>query len=219
MEKDFSSKTDLELMVGQDEKILWRGKPNKRGYVLEGVFNPMLPFALVWFIFDSIFIFGGIMASKESPAVGLGMLAFMLIHMMPVWIYLAGVIFIGRKYKHTEYIITDKAIYVSGGLFSYTCQMKPFAEFSRVNIRRGIIDQILGVGDVVISTNETITSNKGITGNVEIAIEDIHAYKRIFSMIKELQTDVYTDTMYPNDLRPATNHGYNTQYEGKGLDI
>ena len=34
-------------------------------------------------------------------------------------------------------------------------------------------------------------------------------------MVKNLQTDIYADTMYPNDLRPSSNHGYNTNY---GLD-
>ena len=33
--------------------------------------------------------------------------------------------------------------------------------------------------------------------------------------IKKLQEDVYTDTMYPNDLRPKENHGYNTEVKDK----
>ena len=32
--------------------------------------------------------------------------------------------------------------------------------------------------------------------------------------IKKLQEDIYTDTMYPNDLRPAENQGYRTKYNG-----
>ena len=33
-------------------------------------------------------------------------------------------------------------------------------------------------------------------------------------LVKKLQTDVYTDVMYPNDKRPKENHGYNTKYKG-----
>ena len=33
-------------------------------------------------------------------------------------------------------------------------------------------------------------------------------------MVKKLQTDIYTDVMYPNDKRPSENHGYNTEYKG-----
>ena len=36
----------------------------------------------------------------------------------------------------------------------------------------------------------------------------------IYNLVKKLQTDIYTDVMYPNDKRPTENHGYNTQYKG-----
>ena len=34
-------------------------------------------------------------------------------------------------------------------------------------------------------------------------------------MVKELQEDVFSDTMYPNALRPENNPGYNTRYSAK----
>ena len=47
-------KSDLVLMVGRDENILWHGKPNKKCFILEVIFNPLLPFALIWLLFDCI---------------------------------------------------------------------------------------------------------------------------------------------------------------------
>ena len=139
---------------------------------------------------------------------------------MPVWIYLGGVIFVFRRYQHTEYIVTDKGVYISGGLFSYTCNMKPFTELARVNIHRGIIDQIIGVGDVVLTSNnvaDLYSSNIRVNGrplDVGTTIADIKDYRKVFEIIKKLQEDIYTDTMYPNDLRPEENHGYRTKYNG-----
>ena len=217
------AKSELELMVGSNEKILWKGKPNKRCFILEGIFNPMLPFALVWFLFDSLFIatFIGGAATSGAPAVfSIFPLIFFLFHLMPVWIYLGGVIFVFRRYQHTEYIVTDKGVYISGGLFSYTCNMKPFTELARVNIHRGIIDQIIGVGDVVLTSNnvaDLYSSNIRVNGrplDVGTTIADIKDYRKVFEIIKKLQEDIYTDTMYPNDLRPEENHGYRTKYNG-----
>lgn len=209
------SRSDLELMVGRGEKILWRGKPNKRGFILEGVFNPLLPFSIVWGLFDFFFI----LVSQGNPLV----LGFILFHMMPVWIYLAGVIFVFRKYNYTEYIITDKAVYISGGLFSYTCNMKPFAELNKINIRRGVIDQMLGVGDIVFvgaGSGDVIYTTNGAASSMNLVIEDIADYQRVFNLVKDLQIDVYSDTMYPNELRPEANRGYKTKYTGRGpLDI
>ena len=217
------AKSELELMVGSNEKILWKGKPNKRCFILEGIFNPMLPFALVWFLFDSLFIatFIGGAATSGAPAVfSIFPLIFFLFHLMPVWIYLGGVIFVFRRYQHTEYIVTDKGVYISGGLFSYTCNMKPFTELARVNIHRGIIDQIIGVGDVVLTSNnvaDLYSSNIRVNGrhlDVGTTIADIKDYRKVFEIIKKWQEDIYTDTMYPNDLRPEENQGYRTKYNG-----
>ena len=183
----------------------------------------MLPFALAWFLFDSLFIatFIGGAATSGAPAVfSIFPLIFFLFHLMPVWIYLGGVIFVFRRYQHTEYIVTDKGVYISGGLFSYTCNMKPFTELARVNIHRGIIDQIIGVGDVVLTSNnvaDLYSSNIRVNGrplDVGTTIADIKDYRKVFEIIKKLQEDIYTDTMYPNDLRPEENHGYRTKYNG-----
>ncbi len=217
------AKTELEMMVGNDEQILWQGRPNKRCFILEGIFNPLFPFALIWFLFDAFFIgafFVGGIHSNIPKAFSILPVIFILFHMMPVWIYLAGVLFVFRRYKHTEYIITTKGVYISGGLFSYTCNMKPFTELARVNIHRGIIDQIIGVGDVVLTSNNSADlggSNIRVNGrplDIGTTIADISDYMHVYEIIKKLQEDIYTDTMYPNDLRPSENHGYNTQYKG-----
>ena len=212
-------------MVHDGEQILWRGRPDKRCYVLEGIFNPLLPFALLWLLFDSLFIFAFLgfssnidKAEFNSSFAIIPVATFFLLHLMPVWIYLAGILFIFKKYKHTEYIITDKGVYISGGLFSYTCQMKPYTEISRINIHRGIFDQNLGVGDVVFSgVDDESAPNMRVNGrpvSLGLSIADIPDYQKVFELVKKLQTDIFSDTMYPNDLRPAENHGYKTRYKG-----
>ena len=213
------AKTELQQMVGKNEKIFWQGRPNKRCFILEGIFNPLFPFALIWLIFDSSFITAMLFAKPPVPnTMGGFIVLFFLFHLMPVWIYLAGVLFVVRRYKHTEYIVTDKGVYISGGLFSYTCNMKPFTELARVNIHRGIIDQMIGVGDVVLTSNnlgDIGGSNVRVNGrplDVGLTIADIRNYMQVYELIKQLQEDIYTDTMYPNDLRPEENHGYRTKY-------
>ena len=200
------AKTDLQLMISNDEKILWHGKPNKCCFILEGIFNPFLPFAIIWAIIDLLVLFSFSNTPPIPDIAGIPVFfsfipfIFILFHMLPVWIYLGGIFFIFRKYKHTEYIITDKNIYISGGLFSYTCKMKPFAELARVSIHRGIIDQIIGVGDVVLISNNADDLSSSITVggkpiDLGIRISDIRDYREVFNIIKKLQEDIYTDTM------------------------
>ena len=207
---------NLENIIGNEEKILWKGKPSKKCFLLESIFNPLLPFALLWLFFDLSFMENAMSLGGEM---GGFIFIFMLFHLMPVWIYLAGAFLSFRRYKNTEYVITDRGIYVSGGVFSYTYEMKPFAELSHVRIHRGIFDQMLGVGDVEASSNQTFNythTNRydNSMPTAGISIKDIPDYTEVFNMVKKLQTDIYSDTMYPNDLRPKENHGYKTQYKG-----
>jgi hypothetical protein len=96
--------------------------------------------------------------------------------------------------------------------------MKPYTELSRINIHRGIFDQWLGVGDVVLASQSIqryLPHNANISHLYNsLIIADIPDYQAVFDMIKKLQTDIYADTMYPNDLRPKENNGYQTEYKG-----
>ena len=142
--------------------------------------------------------------------IGLIIIIFLTIHMIPVWIYLIGVIFSVRKYRNTYYIVTDHAVYVSGGIFAIHLQNKTFAELARVDIHRGIFDQIFNVGDIKLTSNQF----KGDNSPACIGIDCVSNYSELFQLINKLQKDIYADVMYPNDLRPKENQGYNTVYCG-----
>lgn len=201
---------ELKQLVGENEKIMYEGKPNKKCFLFESIFNPLLPFAILWALFDTFMIGSAFSQGVGDDGFGIVILIFMLFHLMPVWIYLGGVLLSVRRYKNTYYIVTDSAVYVSSGMFSKKYDTKPFQEMSRVNLHRGIFDQAFGVGDVVITTNQ-FTHNGAVAS---MKIDSISNYTEVYNLVKKLQKDIYTDSMYPNDMRPKENHGYNTEYKG-----
>ena len=200
---------ELKAIVGSNEKILYEGKPNKKCYVLESIFNPLLPFALIWAIID-FGIIGGVVLAEKAENILFFIIPFMLFHLMPVWIYLGGILFTAKRYKNTAYVVTDKAIYVSGGVFTRNINVKPFAELSYINLHRGIFDQMFNVGDIVATSNQMTQRGKSIT----IIIASVSDYVEVYNLVKKLQTDIYSDIMYPNAKRPSENPGYNTKYKG-----
>ena len=195
---------ELKSMVGMDETILYEGKPDKKCFIFESILNPLLPVAIIWAVLDMSFMGFAVGGMQKI------MIPFMLIHMMPVWIYLGGVIFSFRRYKNTYYVVTDHAVYVSSGIFTMNLQEKTFAELSRVNLHKGIFDQMFNVGDIQITTNQFTKKNVPAV----ITISSITNYTEVYQMVKKLQKDIYSDIMYPNDLRPNENHGYKTKYRG-----
>ena len=203
---------DLRNQVGPGESIYWSGKKSIKVSVLEAIFNKMLPIALIWALFYGMMIlgmsFGG---SLEGQGFIGGFLAmFFLIHLMPVWIYLGGVITSVMRAKNTEYIITDKGVYTQTGILGKRVDMKPFAELAHVSVSQGVFDRMCGTGDVIC----TCEHGHGAGGDI-LNIED---YESVFKLVKELQENIYSDTMYPNDLRPQENHGYKTKYVRSDYD-
>ena len=199
---------DLKQLIGKNEKIMYEGRPNKKCYIFESFFNPLFPFALLWAIIDFTMI-GGFLVTGDDEF-KLFIIPFFLLHLMPVWIYLGGVLLTFRRYRNTYYIVTDNGVYTSSGVFSKSYNSKPFQEMSRVNLHRGIFDQVFGVGDIIITTNQL--NDRGVAENMKIS--SISNYTEVYNLVKKLQTDIYTDSMYPNDMRPKENHGYNTEYKG-----
>ena len=207
---------ELTLLIGKDEKILYAGKPDMKCFIFESIFNPLLPFAIVWGLFDMFFI-GASFSSDQSDKVAFFIVPFMALHLMPVWIYLGGALLSFRRYRNTAYIVTDKAIYASGGIFARTYKSKPFAELSHVDLHRGIFDQWFGVGDIITTSaqaNPATLNGRRTSTNAGISIDSIANYAEVYKLVKKLQEDIYTDVMYPNDLRPSENHGYKSRYRG-----
>ena len=202
-------KDDLKRMIKPGEQIFYEGQPDKKCFIFESIFNPLLPFALIWAIIDLGVLGSTLMFDKQS-SMAFFIIPFMLLHMMPVWIYLGGVVFSVVRHRNTYYIVTDKAIYVSGGVFTKHFNVKPFAELSHINMHRGIFDQMFNVGDIIATSNQLNTNGHAQA----ITLHSISNYAETFSLIQKLQTDIYTDVMYPNALRPEENPGYDTKYKG-----
>ena len=202
-------KDDLNRMIKPGEQIFYEGQPDKKCFIFESIFNPLLPFALIWAIIDLGVLGSTLMFDKQS-SMAFFIIPFMLLHMMPVWIYLGGVVFSVVRHRNTYYIVTDKAIYVSGGVFAKHFNVKPFAELSHINMHRGIFDQMFNVGDIIATSNQLNTNGHAQA----ITLHSISNYAETFSLIQKLQSDIYTDVMYPNALRPEENPGYDTKYKG-----
>lgn len=200
---------EFKKIIDPNETILYEGKPEKRCYVFESIFNPLLPFALLWAFLD-ISLLANTFLMDTQDNMTLMIIPFMLIHMMPVWIYLGGILFTVRRYRNTLYVITDKAIYASGGIFTKSINTKSFLELSHIDLHRGIFDQKFKVGDIIATTNQLNQNGK----STSIVISSISDYINVYNLVKKLQTDIYTDAMYPNAKRPSENPGYNTRYKG-----
>lgn len=184
----------LKRMLDKNEKVIYQGKPDKKCFIFEGIFNPSMPFALLWGFMDFFFI--NAMFSPENSVSGengfylLTALLFM-IHLFPFWVYLGGVLFVLNKYKNAYYVVTDKAVYLSKGIFSKHYSTTPYTEISNVELHRGFFDKKLDVGDVVLTTDRIEKDSSGRRCYAKVSISDIAYYNDVYKIVKMLQEQLY----------------------------
>ncbi len=202
-------KNSIDDVLNSDEKLLWRGKPNAKSYVLSNILK-MLPIAIIWLLFDGAFIvFISIGISKGEVPLGiLGfVIPFFLIHLTPVWIWIANTVKAVNEVKNIEYAITDRRIIIRTGLVGIDFKFINYSEIDSVNIRVGWIDRIFKVGDIYVnaSTNSAV-------------LWDVSNPYGIGRALQKVTVDIKSDIFYPNALRPDNNAGYKTEYQDNPFD-
>ena len=191
---------EIDDVLTDGEKILWRGKPNKTSYIWAAVLK-MMPFALLWLAIDGGFI-AMMLASGDAPTEMLWfIIPFFAIHLAPVWIWIGNIIKAVAEIKNIEYAITDKRVIVRSGMVGIDFKFINHTEIDSVNVKVSFVDKLCKVGDVYINS----TSNSAV-------LFDLTDPYYVAKNLQKLSFDVKTDVQYPNAMRPDDNNGYHTTY-------
>ena len=128
--------------LGSGEHILWRGKPKKRAYIADKALA-MLPIAIIWLVFDLNFL-------RLSGGNGF-LILFLLVHMMPVWIWLGSAVTSVIQWRNEDYYITNRRIIIRRGLFSTRRESVLLRDVHSVRTHYGLLDRMFGSGDIYIN--------------------------------------------------------------------
>ena len=140
---------------------------------------------------------GGFLGNMQWFLIG-----FFALHLFPVWLWLWNVFTALARWKNSEYAITDKRILIRNGLVGSEVQSIFYTDINSLDMRIGVIDRMLNVGDIKIYSSGKNTS----------WILDISKVHTVYKNLQKTVMDIQADIHYPNDMRPAENKGYNTQY-------
>lgn len=198
----------IEDCLTKDEQILWKGKPKKSAFILNEFFK-MFPIALIWLLID-----GGIIAVliinkafNQMPVFAIIFIViFFAIHLIPVWFWISNIVTANKRHKNIEYVFTNERILIKSGLVGIDLKTIYYSEIQFVNLKVGIIDKMLKVGDIYI----TASFHSAI-------LYDIEDPYNISTKLQKIVNDIKTDIEYPNELRPAENYGYKTQLKNINL--
>ena len=190
--------------VMNGEKVIWEGKPKKSAFVANKI-TTMAPFAILWLLFDGFFI-ATMIRTGSFRSMMFFIIPFFAFHLAPVWIWISHIFTANRKWKNTKYYITDKRIIIQNGFIAENYQTIYYKDIKNVSLHVGIIDKMLGVGDVYLDIGH-YGEGVSMTGFI-----DIENYNEVYQMVQKVVLDIQSDIEYPNALRPDSNPGYNTEY-------
>lgn len=195
---------DINSLIGEDEEIIWQGKPNKKAFVLNNVLK-MFPIALIWLCFDGFFIYMLVSNDVFSQLGGFAILivVFFVIHLIPVWIWIQNIVTASARHKNIDYVFTNKRIIIKSGLVGIDINNIYYTEISNVSLKVGLIDKMCGVGDIYIKA----------TSSAQV-LWDIDSPYTVVNRLQKVVNDIKTDVHFPNVLRPEENKGFNTKYKG-----
>lgn len=200
---------EIEDVLNSDEKVLWRGKPNPKSYVLAAMVK-MFPIAIIWLLFDGTFIVF-ITKGMTDGGIPLSMLGFIVpffvLHLTPVWIWLYNTVKAVREVKNLEYAVTDRRIIIRSGIIGIDFKFVNYTEIDSVNIKVGLIDRIFKVGDIYVNSSV----------NAAVLWDVAEPYK-IGKALQKVTVDIKSDIYYPNAKRPHSNPGYKTDYDDSPFD-
>ncbi|MDR2046996.1 MAG: PH domain-containing protein [Clostridiales bacterium] len=196
----------MDDMFAPTEQVIWRGKPLKPAFILNSCL-PLLPIGLIWLIFDGFFIDTIISAGFFDTFGGTLSVFFVLffaVHLFPVRLCIGMGLSAGRRCGNTEYALTNTRIVICTGVIGVNFKSVYYKEISNVQLRVGVIDKLFKVGDITVKSRTSADSLLDLTDVYEV-------FKRVQKIVADIQTDIE----YPNALRPDTNPGYGTRYNGR----
>lgn len=189
-------------VLAAGETVLWRGKPKRSAFIATKSLT-MLPIAIIWLCFDATFI-----AASFSGGGAWFMIPFFALHLMPVWIWLGNVITASRRWKNTNYYVTNRRIIIQGGYLAVNEKSLFYKDIRNVQVKIGLLDNIFGTGDILL--DEGRVSSKGHV--MYTHLEDLEDSHQVYHRVQKIILDMQTDMEFPNAYRPAENPGYQTDY-------
>ncbi len=191
---------DIAFVLGENEQILWEGRPNKKAYITNKVLA-MLPIALIWLIIDCTFVFVTFKFDMPLPA-KIGVCVFVCFHLIPFWMWLSNALTANSRHKNTKYALTTHRILIRTGLVGVDVQSISYKDVQSVNLKIGLVDKMLKVGDLYFNLSNRRSQN---------AFFDVEAPYEVYKLAQKIVTDIQTDIAFPNAYRPDHNPGYHTK--------
>jgi len=185
---DYDIKSRIRL--SDFEMLLWCGKPKKKAFIARQCLT-MMPFALVWLLFDLVFISFFLGVGEFNP-VFVAVIPFMILHLAPVWIWIGNMIMAGPRWKNTYYYITDSRIIICQGTFNVNEISLYYDDIKNVRRSAGLLGAMLGSQDVVFDLKMPVYTDYNSSNNSRkrhFVFHDLEEADKVYDLAQKIVLD------------------------------
>ncbi|WP_142977859.1 PH domain-containing protein [Eremococcus coleocola] len=141
------------------------------------------------------------------------LIPFMLLHLAPVWYAIFGPIWRAIRYRTIEYVITNRRVYISGGIFGRDVTSIDYRDIEDLTVNVNPLERLKGKGTLKLTRDYSTNTGSNYSVSYGVRFKAIDNPYQVYKLLKKVALDVYTDQNYPNAYGPEDNSGYNTMLD------
>lgn len=201
--------------VEDNEKVLEELKPDTVVYTLWHLRNIFVViFVLVWTAIV-VTVSRGFNNFGEVPFQPFKFFSLIptLMLLFPIGFFIISPIVRLFQSSRIRYIITDKRVYLISGIIGTDVQSIEYREIDKLNVNVGLLEKMRNKGTIQLTPDRSY--NSGDSRYVEYGhrLIGIDRPYEVYKLLKKNMLDVVTDQQFPNEYRPSTNRGNNTNLD------
>ncbi len=184
MNSDTTEESYFISYIAPDEHIIWQGKPQKKAFYLKNVFHFLLPISVVWSVAG--FFICQAFSNEETGELIISISSF-IIFMLPVWLYLANLLSMFPRYRYSEYLLTNKKLYISQGIFRSEIQIRSIDEIAGIKTHISLVEKKCGVSSLYFSNALGVFDDNDVPGTefvMECISDSTPLVQKIFALLE-----------------------------------
>ena len=190
--------TKVDTMLAEGESIAMRIKPKALPFTLKksatAIFAGLVLiviFAVFALSFNNDLSMLTLLSIFENTSFGgFKTLCTIVFLVLPIAFISLRIVLAIMEYKNTEYVVTNKRVFISSGVLGVDCDHIYFYDIDSVRADVTFFEKIFGVGTVILASD-----SKGY------AFRQISDVYKIANEIQAITRTEKTDALYPNDKR------------------
>ncbi len=150
---------EVSMVLEDDEKVLWEGKPDLKAAVIKSFLGVILVLVIAAFFLYPTPTSCTINGQERPPedcvsfTSNFGILLFILAVVMPIFAYFYA--------KVTQYVVSNKRLLIKSGFIGADIRSIYYDQIRSVFVNVDLIGKILNTGSVLIDTGRITQTDKG----------------------------------------------------------